>query len=264
MQLAFEQCLELLCCPRCKGDLQRPGDATLHCASCEYSFPIIDGIPVLLPANVAAEQHGLFERYWDSEEKAALYNQKVEGEGEKDPFGVYNHEAEIFGLVALYRNENIDVVLDAGCGNGRFLETFPESSLRIGIDASLNLLRWATQRNRGDFLVCCELEHLPFRDGAFGTVISCRVSQHLKQQKEAVLEMSRVVRDRGDVILELYNTWFGVSVWSRTSGCSCRNPIPNRRRATWIETAGEMVHQKPCGSATCGPARTRSWGSRAA
>jgi uncharacterized protein YbaR (Trm112 family) len=147
MKLAFEQCLELLCCPRCKGDLQRPGDDTLHCASCEYSFPIIDGIPVLLPTNVAAEQRGLFKRYWDSEERAAVYNQKVEGEGEKDAFGVYNHEAEIFGLVALYRDENIDVVLDAGCGNGRFLETFPETSLRIGIDASLNLLRWATQRN---------------------------------------------------------------------------------------------------------------------
>jgi hypothetical protein len=69
------------------------------------------------------------------------------------------------------------------------------------------LLRRTKTRKRGDFLVCGELEHLPFKDSIFGTVISCRVLQHLRRQNEAVIEMARVTRDKGDLILELYNTW---------------------------------------------------------
>jgi hypothetical protein len=44
-------------------------------------------------------------------------------------------------------------------------------------------------------------------------VISCRVIQHLKEQEQAVLELCRVTRDHGDLILELYNTWNLKTLW---------------------------------------------------
>ena len=197
---------ELLCCPACKGNLQLGTNYTeLYCGLCAFTFPIVDGIPVLFPCNVAVEMKQLFARYWDSEEKANLYDTHVEG-GDSI-FGVYNHRSEMFGLSMYYEQDKSDLVLDAGCGNGRFLETLPRDSVSIGVDASLNLLRIAQKKRRGHFHVCCELEHLPFREGTFGTVISCRVLQHLKQQKEAVQELCRVTRIQGNVILELYNTW---------------------------------------------------------
>ena len=150
----------------------------------------------------------LFTRYWDSEEKADVYDTKVEGEGECNPiFGIYNHRAEVWALVQQYDNSKLDVILDAGCGNGRFFETFPGSSAKIGIDASLQLLRRVKKRGRGNFLVCGELEHLPFKDDLFDTVISCRVLQHLERQEKAVREMVRVLQPSGDLALELYNTW---------------------------------------------------------
>ena len=71
----------------------------------------------------------------------------------------------------------------------------------------LHLLIRTKRRNRGHFLVCGELEHLPFKDEVFSTVISCRVLQHLVRQEAAVREMCRVTRVDGNVILELYNTW---------------------------------------------------------
>jgi len=196
---------EMLCCPACRGELSHDtqGDE-LECPSCSYTFPIVDGIPVMFPCNVKDEMGKLFERYWDSAPQAELYDTHVEGQG--DVFGIYNHEAEIYALTRYYRDENVDVVLDAGCGNGRFFETFSDDTVKIGVDASLNLLRRTRQRSRGDFLVCAELEHLPFKNETFGTTISCRVLQHLSGQEEAVQELSRVTRDGGDVILELYNT----------------------------------------------------------
>lgn len=43
------QLLEILVCPRCKGDLEyRPAEAVLVCTACGLVYPIRDGIPVLL------------------------------------------------------------------------------------------------------------------------------------------------------------------------------------------------------------------------
>jgi len=77
----------------------------------------------------------------------------------------------------------------------------------VGADASLNMLRIVRRRKRGDFHVCCELEHLPFKDGLFGTVITCRVLQHIRAQDVAVSEMARVTRSKGNLMVEVYNSW---------------------------------------------------------
>jgi uncharacterized protein YbaR (Trm112 family) len=50
--------LEILCCPICKGDLTLKVieeneveivEGSLHCGKCLVEYPIIDGIPNLLP-----------------------------------------------------------------------------------------------------------------------------------------------------------------------------------------------------------------------
>jgi ubiquinone/menaquinone biosynthesis C-methylase UbiE/uncharacterized protein YbaR (Trm112 family) len=196
---------KLLCCPACRRDLDRVSAEELQCVSCHFAFPIVNGIPVLFPCDVKEKMPELFQRYWDSESKADLYDQLVEGDNEL--FGTYNHESEVYGLVKFYDPGKLEVVLDAGCGNGRFLETFPANTYKVGLDASLALLVRTKRRGRGHFLVCAELEHLPFKDGTFSTVISCRVLQHLQRQQRAVEEICRVTQPEGDVVLELYNTW---------------------------------------------------------
>lgn len=203
---------DMLCCPKCKGDLALRADGgAFSCPACSFVFPIVEGIPVLFPCNAAAEMDRLFGRYWDAPEKAQLYDENVEGGG--TIFGVYNHESEIYGLTYYFDKNKLDLLLDAGCGNGRFLETLPSSTVSVGVDASLNLLKAARRRKRGHFHVCCELENLPFKSNRFGTVISCRVIQHLVKQEEAVRELCRIVRPQGDLILELYNTWNPKTIW---------------------------------------------------
>lgn len=50
--------LEILVCPQCKGELTLTAEkeeggeivaGTLHCAKCNERYPIVDGIPELLP-----------------------------------------------------------------------------------------------------------------------------------------------------------------------------------------------------------------------
>lgn len=41
--------LEILVCPKCKGDLDyRPAEGTLVCSSCRLAYPIEDDIPIML------------------------------------------------------------------------------------------------------------------------------------------------------------------------------------------------------------------------
>jgi uncharacterized protein YbaR (Trm112 family) len=95
---------EMLCCPKCKGDLTLIRDqAALSCPKCTFLFPIIDGIPVLFPCNVDQDMKHLFTRYWDSADRAHLYDTNVEGAG--TIWGVYNHESEIAGLTCYFDSE---------------------------------------------------------------------------------------------------------------------------------------------------------------
>ncbi len=44
-----EDLLEILACPKCKGELRLSGDETeLRCEKCRLSYRIDDGIPILL------------------------------------------------------------------------------------------------------------------------------------------------------------------------------------------------------------------------
>jgi hypothetical protein len=46
-QSKFAELRELLACPACHGDLRIDSDRVV-CASCRRSYPMIDGIPVLI------------------------------------------------------------------------------------------------------------------------------------------------------------------------------------------------------------------------
>jgi uncharacterized protein len=46
--------LQILACPCCKGELILTEDgSSLHCKSCSKSYPIVEGVPILLPDQAA-------------------------------------------------------------------------------------------------------------------------------------------------------------------------------------------------------------------
>ena len=57
--------MQILACPVCKGELQLTMDkeedgeivtGSLHCPKCQYSYPIVDSIPNLLPPEIDKAQ----------------------------------------------------------------------------------------------------------------------------------------------------------------------------------------------------------------
>ena len=198
------QLVEMLCCPACRGDLRYDrARAEMSCGPCGFTYPVVEGIPVLLPTNVKARFHELFQRWWDSEGCAVTYDRFVEGG--QSLMDLHNHIGEVRATLETLGQQPRGWLLDCGCGNGRFFEHYPPHVSAVGVDASLNLLLICKKKSRATRLVCAELEHLPFKDALFDRVISVRVLQHIHEQARAVAEMARMVAPGGEVTLHCYN-----------------------------------------------------------
>lgn len=97
-----------------------------------------------------------------------------------------------------------DLVLDAGCGNGRqFLH--PNT---VGLDYSANLLQDASIKpNIG--LIQGDVCTLPFKDNVFDVILSVAVVHHLSSHERRVgclLEMKRVLKNKGKCLLYVWHS----------------------------------------------------------
>ena len=202
--------IEILCCPKrtCRGSLKLDKTSkNLICIECEDKYPVIGDIPILFP-NSKFSPH-INQRHWDDNHRAnryvEKYNKYLKKEGE--PWGQYTHESELNAIERLTKDTNLEdkIILDCGCGNGRLLSVYSEARIKIGIDASLPLLRGTKEREPNFWLVCGQLEDMPFKDCMADFSISIRVFQHLTVPEDAFSEMTRITKPNGHVCLELYN-----------------------------------------------------------
>lgn len=98
-------------------------------------------------------------------------------------------------------------VVDIGTGTGAMLPYLAEIADQVvGIDPSRKMLRFARQRARRLGIPQLELhvahaEKLPLRSGVFDAAFAVLVLHHVSKPVDAVLEMARVVRPGGHVIV---------------------------------------------------------------
>jgi ubiquinone/menaquinone biosynthesis C-methylase UbiE len=92
-------------------------------------------------------------------------------------------------------------ILDVGCGTGALLPRLAARGEATGVDLSPDMLARAVRRQReGSFaaaLVCGDVEHLPFRDGAFESVVSTFAVNAMPNLDKALSEMLRVLESGG-------------------------------------------------------------------
>lgn len=110
-------------------------------------------------------------------------------------------------IVELVRQQlPCDAFLDAGCGDGRYLEALaaelPER--RAGVDISERILETARARVDADFQQA-NLEALPFADAEFDLVLSSQVIEHVLDADRAVGELARVLRPGGTLVISTDN-----------------------------------------------------------
>lgn len=196
--------LKLLCCPQCGGELAEHGSA-LHCA-CGNEYPVIDGIPRFVPSDNYAASFGI---QWNTFRRTQL-----------DSFsGVPISRNRFFNFTG-WTPESLEgaLVLDVGCGAGRFTEIALSCGGRVvAMDYSraVDACRANHEQHPGLMLVQADIYSMPFRTGAFDFVYCLGVLQHTPDVQRAFLSLPRVLRTGGRLAVDVYPKLRGNWLWPK-------------------------------------------------
>jgi ubiquinone/menaquinone biosynthesis C-methylase UbiE/uncharacterized protein YbaR (Trm112 family) len=177
--------LPLLCCPTDHASLELRENGLL-CAQCGTQYPICDGYAELLPRT----EYEHTTQYAEAEGGQILDYRE---------FGQPLLSAQVKNNVL---NEFLDlqpndVVLDLGCGNGKFAYW---NRNKVGTMLAADLAPWFADRALQELpLLRADLRALPIRDGVLDKVFSIDVLEHLTLDDivRVLKQAHRVLKPRG-------------------------------------------------------------------
>jgi SAM-dependent methyltransferase len=196
--------LEILACPKCLSDLTCESaagsdhdvvDGSLRCVSCGTVYPIRSRIPRFVADDNYAASFGM---QWNRFRTTQLDSSSGAGLSSARFFAETGWEPEwLRGRL----------VLDAGCGAGRFLEIAAQAGAEmVGLDissavdaAQVNLARYPNVN-----LVQASLYEPPFRTGVFDACYCIGVLQHTPEPRRALTSLPRVLKNNGPAVIVAY------------------------------------------------------------
>lgn len=160
-------------------------------------------------------------------------------------WGRYASAIERRALVAALRPIDGALVLDAGCGTGRFGEDLEQAGATVvGLDPDPDMLDLARVRLTAPLLRADALM-LPFPPSSFDVTVAVTVIEFVEDQARLVAELARVTRPGGRLCLATLNPH---SPWGLAHRRRLRRPPWDRARFVPRSTLHKMV--APFGSVT--------------
>jgi SAM-dependent methyltransferase len=196
--------LDLLVCPKCKGQLQLQPEAESGaeivegslCCTQGHSYRIVKGVPRFVPAEFYAESFGF---QWNRFSRVQL--------------DVFNHTKE--SEMTFQEKTNFDVtelpgklVLDAGTGAGRFADVVSRMQAEVvGVDLSTAVE--AAHLNLGErpnvHFVQADIFQLPFKEKIFDNIFSIGVLHHTPDTRKAFNSLIPILRPNGEIAIWVYS-----------------------------------------------------------
>jgi len=194
--------LTLLCCPVCRGSLVKR-EKGYACPSCGRAFPEVRGVLRFVDQSNYADSFGYQWRHFD---KTQL-DDPSRNLSEPDFVNKTGLKSEDF------RGK---LVLDVGCGMGRFAEVATRWGARvIGIDLSAAAEVAAENLSKRDFVALqADVFALPFLPETFDCIYSMGVLHHTPDCEQAVKILPQYLKPGGTIAVWLYsgyNNWYRFS-----------------------------------------------------
>ncbi|MFA6029918.1 MAG: methyltransferase domain-containing protein [Elusimicrobiota bacterium] len=227
--------LPLLACPACAGGLRFArlehmphGDVdlpegALACERCAREYPILDGVPRLLPPE------GLDRANLRTRESFAWEWLRYPGALPEDR-AVFLEETQLAPEAWAGRR-----VLDAGCGMGRYARVARSLGAEtVAFDLSDGLLRLVEEAaaDPGLHVVQGDILHPPFKPGVFDAVYSVGVIHHTPSAEGACRALGKLVKPEG-----LMTIW----VYGRPGSWGSFSTNPLRGARAWLKRVLPLV-----------------------
>lgn len=207
-----ESVLRHLVCPECHGELTLAVDARgeqeiergrLRCGRCACDYPILGGVPRFVDTD---KYVGSFSFQWNVHRTTQVDSLAGHSESQKT-FAVKTgmSESDLKGKL----------VLDVGCGTGRFTEIAAEQGAEVvGLDLSFAVdAAYANMGSRrGIHIVQADVFKPPFRPETFDAIYSIGVLHHTPSTRSAFLVLPPLLKPGGLIAIWVY-VWSGL--WSR-------------------------------------------------
>lgn len=184
---------KVICCPICKNKLTMVCDRNLellNCSgeACKAIYPIVAGIPVLLP-------HIHKKQYRDQVEKQESSELRVAFKGLLDENKKCKKNFKILKKFSIFKYQKDLKVLDLGSGLGHSLKHlaghFPDC---YGVELDLERIVLSHQPDR---VVCADMTYMPFPDDFLDIVLCIGVIHHLSSVEiylALIREIKRVLK----------------------------------------------------------------------
>jgi ubiquinone/menaquinone biosynthesis C-methylase UbiE len=134
----------------------------------------------------------------------------------------------VLDLLRPVRGENI---LDAGSGTGIFTREFLVRGANVvGLDISWAMLRWAQTKNEvfSPGMVTADMTLLPFADSVFDKTVSVTALEFIEDEKKAVVELFRVTKPGGIVVVATLNSLSPWAIRRRENARQDKESVFNR------------------------------------
>jgi len=192
----------LLKCPVCKDSLLF-SSKNIICKSCKRVYPIVNGIPRLLPemTNERKDVKKSFEFQWDytsSDFEASHLDPEFKNKVVKVFLDDVKLDQDWF------RGK---LCLDAGCGIGRWTYSLEKLCARV---VSFDITNSGVETTRRTIkstnveVVQADIFHAPFKEKSFDFIISWGVLHHTKNTRQAFEKLLPLLKDNGIIFIMVY------------------------------------------------------------
>jgi SAM-dependent methyltransferase/glycosyltransferase involved in cell wall biosynthesis len=217
--------MNLLRCPECSGEISESG-GSVSCKSCRAVYPVRDGVVDFVGSD---EYVGNFSREWDVHRHT-----QVDSMGYRCGYPGFSNSLDTFYRKTMLQPGELDgaVVLDGGCGSGRFAEVAGQRArLVVCVDMStavFNAKKLLDSQGIPNLCVKADLLRLPVSKGAVDVGYSIGVLHHTEDPERATRNVAACVR-KGGVF----------AGWVYAKGKSYGNPLRDRVRAFTADPRNE-------------------------
>lgn len=223
---SFPDLLSILRCVECCSAVELL-DQRYRCTDCGKEFPIVRGVGRFVDGNNYADTFGY---QWQKFARTQLKPQAS--------------ELNFLKKTALTKQDlEGKLVLDVGCGMGRFAEVATRWGARVvGVDLSAAAEVAASNLGDRDFIAFqADVFNLPFAPESFDCIYSIGVLHHTPDCENAFKKLPQYLRRNGTIAVWLYsgyNKWYRFSDYYR----KVTHRISTKRMHSVLRVAVPIVH----------------------